>query len=310
MTHEPPEKRRPLILEIKGNSLDDGPGIRTVVFFKGCPLSCIWCHNPESKKTGPELSFDPRECVGCDSCIGVCPLGALDRANARFIDREKCDLCYECVEACPSGALSRVGRYLEPDEVVAEVEKDLPFFRTSGGGVTFSGGEPTLYMDYASDLLSRLKEIGVHTLIETCGLFDWEQFGAKMLPLLDTVYFDLKIADPDKHKAHCGASNDVILENFRRLCDVCADGGPELLPRIPLIPGSTSDEENLKSIAGILEQNGMGRLAVLQYNPLWVEKSGKIGAPAPPLGGTGWTKWMERAELERCRSYFDDFELA
>lgn len=154
-----------------------------------------------------------------------------------------------------------------------------------------------------------MKAIGVHTLLETCGLFDWEQFKKKMLPHLETVYFDLKIADPDMHKAHCGVSNEVILENFRKLCAVCENGPPELLPRIPLIPGSTAGEDNLKAIAGILRENGINRLAVLQYNPLWVEKSGKIGAAEPPSGGAAWTKWMERAELERCRSYFEGFEL-
>ncbi len=131
MSHE-----RDLILEIKGNSLDDGPGIRTVVFFKGCPLNCVWCHNPESKKKAIELSWDSKECIGCKSCIEVCRANAISVKNPYYIDRSKCTLCFECVDVCPSGALSRVGKYMTVNEIMKEILKDKPFFITSGGGVT------------------------------------------------------------------------------------------------------------------------------------------------------------------------------
>ncbi len=306
---EPLERRRPLILDIKGNSLDDGPGIRTVVFFKGCPLSCVWCHNPEGKRPGPEISFDPNECTGCDTCLTVCEHKALDRANPVFVDRELCTLCYECVDACPAEALGRVGRYMVIEEVAAEVEKDLPFFKTSDGGVTLSGGEPTLYMDYTAELLAHLKEIGVHTLLETCGLFGMAEFERKVLPLISAIYFDLKIIDPESHRKQCGISNETILENFRSLYGRYLQGGPEVLPRIPLIPGITATDENLKALADFLGENRVQRLSVLQYNPLWVEKSLKIGTAYPSGGNVDWASWMGRSEVAHCETIFSDFEL-
>lgn len=298
------ETRRPLVLEVKGNSLDDGPGIRTVVFFKGCPLSCAWCHNPESKRAGQEISFDPRECVGCDSCLGACEAGALDRGNPFFVERDRCDLCFDCVDVCPSGALSRVGRYMEVEEVAALIERDLPFFRTSGGGVTLSGGEPTLDMDYASQLLRRLKDSSIHTIVETCGHFDLGEFEAKMLPWTDAVYFDLKLRDPEEHRRHCGVSNRVILENFAALLRASRDGGTSILPRIPLVPGITATSENLEGLAALLRREGAREVALLEYNPLWFEKSRKIGKRNPLEGREDATTWMPPAELERCRSFF------
>ncbi len=301
------EKRRPLILEIKGNSLDDGPGIRTVVFFKGCPLSCVWCHNPESKRPGPEISFDARACVGCDRCLEACREGALNRSNPAYVDRDRCTLCFECVDACPSGALSRVGRFMEVPEVVSAVLKDLPFFSTSGGGVTLSGGEPALFMDYCSSLLEGLKSEGVHTLIETCGLFDIDEFDSKLLPHVDTVYFDLKIVDPAAHREQCGTRNDVILENFTRLFERSLDGGLELLPRVPLIPGITATGANLAAVASFLREQGATKVAVLEYNPLWVEKNLKIGGERP--AGRAWDSWMEREAVRRCRDAFAGLEI-
>ena len=140
------EIKTPLIMEIKGNSLDDGPGIRSVVFYKGCPLSCVWCHNPESKKASMEISFDANICIDCGSCRDVCPQKALARQNRFYIDRSKCTLCFLCVDACPSGALDKVGKTMYVDEIIKKILPDKPFFDTSGGGVTLSGGEPTLYM--------------------------------------------------------------------------------------------------------------------------------------------------------------------
>ena len=307
--HESPEERRPLILEIKGNSLDDGPGIRTVVFFKGCPLSCTWCHNPESKRSGPEISFDPGECAGCDTCISVCEEGALDRDNPSFIDRKRCTLCFKCVLSCPAEALSRVGRFMTVEEVAVEVEKDVPFFKTSGGGVTLSGGEPTLYMEYASGLLSRLEQMEVHTIVETCGHFNFDDFKEMILPLVNSIYFDLKVFDPDAHRKYCGTSNELILENFIKLWTFSEDGGPEILPRIPLIPGITATDGNLAALADFLRECGARRVALLEYNPMWVEKSKNIGKRDLPGSGVNWTSWMDRSEVKRCKSLFDKFEL-
>lgn len=301
--------RTPLILEIKGNSLDDGPGIRTVVFFKGCPLSCVWCHNPESKRAGPEISFDHGVCVGCDTCLEVCREGALGRSNPGFIDRKRCTLCFECVEACPSEALARVGREMSVEEVIAEVEKDVPFFRTSGGGVTLSGGEPTLFMEYCSELLKGLKARNIHTIIETCGRFDPGEFDRLVYPYVDTIYFDLKLIDEAEHRKNCGAPGGPILENFRALHHRSLDGGTEVLPRIPLIPGMTATEDNLSGLAAFLRECGARSVAVLQYNPLWIEKSAKVGQENPFEGRDSMTTWMTPAEVRRCRDVFDGFEM-
>jgi pyruvate formate lyase activating enzyme len=303
------ENEGPLILEIKGNSLDDGPGIRTVVFFKGCPLACSWCHNPESRRVGVEISFDARECVGCDTCIGVCREGALDRSDPGFVDRRKCTLCFECTESCPSGALARVGRPLEVRQVVKQVQRDMPFFKTSGGGVTLSGGEPTLFIDYCSELLASLKELGIQTIVETCGYFDYPDFDRLVYPFADEIYYDLKLFDNQEHRRHCGVSNESILMNFAGLQERVAEGGKPLLPRIPLIPGITATDENLEQLAAFLRGNGVARIALLQYNPLWVEKTAKVGAANPLSGVRGMSTWMSSAEIRRCREIFKGFEL-
>jgi pyruvate formate lyase activating enzyme len=299
----------PLILEIKGNSLDDGPGIRTVIFFKGCPLSCSWCHNPECKSIAQEISFDPELCIDCESCLETCKRGALEPNNPYYINRDICNLCFDCVETCPSGALARVGRYMKVDEVVAAIEKDQPFFRTSGGGVTLSGGEPLLFIDYVSGLLKKLKKMGVHTLIETCGYFNFKEFNIKILPWVKTIYFDLKLFDATEHKEHCGVDNALILENFEKLSRARARSGIELLARIPLIPGITATNENLSKLAAFLEENGAKEIALLEYNPLWLEKSRKIGRENVLAFRGSVTTWMKAAEMQRCRSIFQGFEI-
>jgi pyruvate formate lyase activating enzyme len=297
-------QKTPLILDIKGNSLDDGPGIRTVIFFKGCPLSCVWCHNPESKKATPEISFDQTECVGCDTCIETCPENALDRKNPFFIDRTCCSLCAACVENCPSGALSMVGKTMNIEDIFAVAEKDKPFYINSGGGVTLSGGEPTLYMDFLSDLLKRLKEDGIHTLIETCGLFEFESFEKKVLPFIDTIYYDIKILDPDIHQQFCGIKNDQILKNFIKLNTLSAGNGFELLARTPLIPNITATEKNLRQIADFLNAQGVRQTRLLAYNPLWHEKNKKIGTRNSFENNKDMTAWISKEKLEMYRSIF------
>ncbi|MDX9762502.1 MAG: glycyl-radical enzyme activating protein [Desulfomonilia bacterium] len=300
------ENDKALIFEVKGNSLDDGPGIRTVVFFKGCPLNCLWCHNPESKKALPEISFDPEKCVGCDSCLAVCPEGALDRGNPLFVDRTRCTLCMECARVCPGTALSPVGGYMSMAEVMAEIEKDLPFFQASGGGVTLSGGEPTLFMEFASRLLKRIKQKKVHTLLETCGFFDWSRFMELLYPHLDAIYYDLKLFDPGEHRRFCGVSNETILQNFAKLSAACARDNREILPRIPLVPGITATRENLGAFARFLKDLNVLKVALLPYNPLWISK-------LPVLGQTRRIgiseEWMTSAEIKECTSIFPDFRI-
>jgi pyruvate formate lyase activating enzyme len=294
----------PLILEIKGNSLDDGPGIRTVIFFKGCPLSCVWCHNPESKRCGMELSFDASECIACDGCLDVCDRQALSRSNSGFVDRERCDLCFRCVDACPAQSLTRVGMRLEVREILEVVGKDIPFFRTSGGGVTLSGGEPTVFMHFVSELLQGLKMMGVSSLIETCGHFDLGRFDELVYPHVDLIYFDLKLFDGAEHREYCGVPNGHILESFSALHLRTRYGGVPVLPRIPLVPGITATEQNLGALASFLRENGSERVALLPYNPMWMDKNNKIGRENPFTGDDSKSTWMNASEIERCRSFF------
>ncbi|MGQ9842481.1 MAG: glycyl-radical enzyme activating protein [Spirochaetota bacterium] len=291
-----------LILEIKGNSLDDGPGIRTVVFFKGCPLNCVWCHNPESKQSTVELSWDSRECIGCDSCITVCPHNAISRKNPYFVNRKQCTLCFDCVNVCPSGALTKVGTYMSVEDIMKSVQKDKPFFDTSGGGVTLSGGEPTINMQFFIQIVQKLKEENIHIVVETCGLFVFNQF-MKALPYIDAIYFDIKLFHEAEHKKFCGVSNTTIIKNFLQLAKMRSIYPFELLPRVPLIPSITATNHNLQAIASFLKDAKFTHVALLRYNPLWQQKCANIGIDNS-LVHKEFSTWMSANEIERCQSVF------
>ncbi len=302
-------ENKALVFEVKGNSLDDGPGIRTVVFFKGCPLDCLWCHNPESKKAEVEISFDKEKCIGCGSCIAVCTEKALDKDRPSFIDRQACNLCMKCTDACPGGALSPVGRFMRLDELMGEIEKDLPFFQASQGGITLSGGEPTLYMGFASLLLQKAKAKGIGTLLETCGLFDYERFITSLFPYLDIIYYDIKIFDEEEHRRFCGASNARILKNFAELNTMCIEAGKELRPRIPLVPGITATRKNLLAVAHFLKGLGVTKVELLQYNPLWLSKLDTLGQNSEASRIGNLEDWMAMPLVEECKAVFEGFEI-
>lgn len=295
--------KQPLILELKGNSLDDGPGIRSVVFFKGCPLSCFWCHNPESKRPDAELSFAASECIGCGTCLETCGRKVLSKADPFYIDRSQCDLCFDCAETCPSGALSRVGREMSTDEITNFVIRDKPFFDVSGGGVTLSGGEPTMFMEYAGELLRKLKAHGIHTLIETCGQFDFDKFERLALPYTDMIYYDIKLYDSSLHRFYCGVGNERILANFVKLVKLSKKEGFTIMPRTPLIPDITDTESNLESIATFLWQQEVKQTQLLLYNPLWYEKNLKLGLESHPSEGSK-ERWQSREKLTGCEKIF------
>lgn len=294
-----------LILEIKANSLDDGPGIRSVVFFKGCPLACAWCHNPEGRRHGIELSYDTTACIPtCEACVRICPRNALARGSVLGIDRDRCDLCCECTPVCPSQALTRVGVEMDATAVLERVLQDRPFYERSGGGVTLSGGEPTLQMEFVSRLARLLKQQSIPTLLETCGYFDFARFDALVYPWLDAIYFDLKLYDGEQHRRWCGVSNRVILDNFAALHQRALRGGVTVLPRIPLIPHVTATERNLHDLAAFLTRLGVGRARLLPYNPTWIDKMARIGMPLPAGADPSWSTWMSREETRRCEAVF------
>ena len=270
----------PLIVDIKRNSLEDGPGIRSVVFFKGCPMRCIFCHNPETQDPEAEIAFSAKDCIGCGRCEKVCPQAAIDLNFPSRIHRESCLRCGRCALACPGNGLRLIGCYYPVEELTEILARDIAFYRHSRGGVTISGGECTLYPDYLECLLSNLKGRGIHTALETSGYFDYDSFGAKILPYLDLVYYDIKLADPDLHKMYLGKSNGRILDNLRRIIQ---ERGVEVQTRIPLIPDITATRENLLAIVELLYDIGSESVSLLPYNPMGVEMAVNIGSPRPSL---------------------------
>lgn len=265
----------PLIVDIKRHSLEDGPGIRSVVFFKGCPLRCVFCHNPEAQDPAPEIAYYQRECILCARCVEACPKDAMHlEYSESVIDRARCDSCGECVEACPGSALRKVGRHYSVDELVEILARDRAFYAHSSGGVTLSGGECTLYPEYLEQLLQRLRAMGIHLAIETSGAFDFSAFSEKILPHVDLIYFDLKFADRQEHYSHTGRDNSVIIDNFKRLLGI---PGVKVVPRIPLVPRLTATKENLKALADLLRGERVGNVELLGFNPMGQEKRKAIG---------------------------------
>jgi pyruvate formate lyase activating enzyme len=292
----------PLIFDIKRHALEDGPGIRTTVFFKGCQLRCRWCQNPESIQAAPEISFSAADCIQCGDCVAACGRGALSLDHPARIDRKRCDGCGDCVRACPGGGLRRIGKFFSVEELTVRLLRDRVFYEVSGGGVTLSGGEPTLHMAYLAPLLQALKQQGIHTAIQTNGLFAWSAF-KQVLDYLDLIMFDVKIANPEEHLKFTGRKNRVILANLARLL---ATRPQAVLPRIPLIPGMTASARNLRAISRLLQRLGVTRCSLLPYNPTGYAKGARIGKCIPP----GVSRGLMSSDAEqRCRDIFSWVEL-
>jgi pyruvate formate lyase activating enzyme len=287
----------PLIVAVKRHSLEDGPGIRSVVFFKGCLLRCIYCHNPECQDMEVEIAFSARECIGCGECANVCPVKAIDLDQRDRIQREECVRCGACAEVCPGRGLRSVGKYYSVDALLEILLRDLAFYRHSGGGVTLSGGECTLYPSYLRSLLQGLKGKEVHVAIETSGYFDYQAFEESILPYVDLIYYDLKLADPEAHRKYTGKTNQRIIRNLKRLI---RGQGFEIHPRIPLVPGVTATEENLKAIIRILCEIGAEDVTLLPYNPMGMEMAEGLGRPKPPLP----ERFMRPAEEKKIHAMF------
>lgn len=265
-----------LIFKFQRHALHDGPGIRTLVFFKGCPLRCLWCFNPESQEKNIEVVHYEEKCIGCNLCLKVCPIpGAIEVENGKKkINRFLCNNCAKCTKVCMTGGMTAIGSYKEVDEVFAVIEKDRIFYENSGGGVTLSGGEVTLQGSFATKLLKKCKEKGIHTAIETCGFTKWENF-QKILQYTDLVFFDIKVIDSQKHKEYTGVSNDLILDNARKIANL----GVPLVIRIPIIPGYTDSDNNLLGIAKFIKEElkGVKRIDVLPYEQIGISKYKRLG---------------------------------
>ncbi len=293
----------PLIFDIRHFSLDDGPGIRTTVFLKGCPLSCSWCHNPEGINTKSEIMFSAGKCIGCGNCMTVCPKNAIEMEKENRIIHSMCDGCGHCTSECPSGALQISGKYFSPDDLCEELLRDRVFYQTSSGGVTFSGGEPTMFMDYVNQVLRQLKENDIHTAIQTSGVFDFEKFREMLLPYLDLVFFDIKLIDSTEYRRWTGGEVSLPLKNFRMLC---RQKDIKVTASVPLIPGITNTRMNLNAIRDLMAGSGCDNLVFRPYHPGGISKYLSLGRKAP---GNIPARGLTRQEEQIAKRIFNEEKI-
>ncbi len=269
-------------MHIQKCSIHDGPGIRTTVFFKGCPLSCAWCHNPESQSYARQLLYDEERCTGCGACISVCEAHAISRKhNLVTLDKSKCSASGKCTEVCVHHARQVVGSEYTVPELVREIEKDRIFYEESGGGVTFSGGEVMARnMDFICELARQCNHRGIHVAVDTCGHAPYEHF-QKILSHTDLFLYDIKVMDNEKHIRYTGKSNKIILENLQKL----ARDNARIHLRIPLIPGVNmglnDDHEGILDILNFVSPLGITQINLLPYHKIGKHKYDRLSLPDP-----------------------------
>lgn len=264
------------IFNIERYAIHDGPGIRTTVFFKGCPLHCWWCHNPEGQCSRPELIYRETRCVGCGECMRNCTRRALYLLSQHVaLNRESCNVCGVCAQVCPSDALSVVGKEVSVDEMIKEIERDRVFYDESEGGVTFSGGEPLLQPSFLNAMLDECKERGIHAALDTSG-YASQHVIDEIRSKVDLFLYDIKIMDAKKHRKYTGVSNRLILRNLERL----AKNGSNIVVSLPIIPGINDDEENiLKTGKFISSLPGTKQVSLLPYHRAGADKYKNLGRP-------------------------------
>lgn len=304
---------KPLVFNIQKYSIHDGRGIRTTVFFKGCPLSCKWCHNPESQRFEKELLFHGDRCTGCGACSVVCQAGAISMKDSDSkamprMDRALCGMCGACVTACPHNAREEAGKEYELSALIRELEKDRMFYEQSGGGITLSGGEPLAQdMDYIEELAKRLHGKGYSVDIDTCGYVPYEHF-RRILPYTDTFLYDIKLFDSEAHKKYTGVDNGLILENLKAL----NAGGGKISLRLPLIDGVNATRQHLSDIILFLQDNAIHpyRIHLLKYHSAGSGKYARLNrlydhsSMAEPDAG-----WLEEAASLFRQSGFQNIQI-
>lgn len=262
------------ILNTQRFSTHDGPGIRTVIFFKGCPLNCLWCANPESQLYRSELEGMPSNCIGCGACQTACPNGAISFAETGIqIDRKRCKRCGICAKECYSKTLNYVGKEMTVEQVASEVKKDEVFYKNSGGGYTFSGGEPLSQGDFCLEVLRQCKPYNIHSAMETCGFGDKEIF-IELAKELDLIFFDIKHSNSKIHEKLTGVPNEIILDNLKSIQNMAL----EIIVRTPIIPGLNDNRENIINTAKIcLEMDAVKKWELLPFHNLGEHKYEAIG---------------------------------
>lgn len=267
------------IFDIDQTALHDGPGVRMMVYLKGCPLTCAWCHSPESQARAPEIVWYETRCTHCGACVNACPQRIRRPGPIAPEDRARCTLCGACIEACPAGALGVRGREATAGEVADTAARLMPFFARTGGGVTITGGEPTTQPDFAYAIANLCRDAGIHVALETCGLAPWETI-ERLAEVVDLWLYDLKLADSAAHEEYTGAPNERIIENLRSLIE----GGAEVLVRVPLIPGVNDTDEEIRAIAELARGAGVENIELLPFNPATGGKYSWLGLPDPMPG--------------------------
>jgi pyruvate formate lyase activating enzyme len=262
-----------MIFDVRRYAIHDGPGIRTTVFFKGCPLACPWCHNPESQASAAEIILRENRCIRCRACLETCARGAISwNGNGPVTARERCATCGACANICFAGAREIVGKMMTVDEIMAEVERDIPFYEESGGGATFSGGEPLAQPEFLGALLRACRAKGIHTALDTCGYAPWDVMDSVRRDV-DLFLYDIKVVDEAKHRALTGVSNEIILSNARALSEL----GHRLALRVAIIPGVNDDEESIREIGAFASGlPHVSEIDMLPYNRLGIEKYARL----------------------------------
>ena len=261
-----------IVFDVQRYSLHDGPGIRTIIFLKGCPLKCLWCCNPESQEKQPQVEYYKDDCVGCGTCAQICPNKAISLNGDKItIDKAKCVECGTCADTCPNNALRFVGKAMTAEEVMEQIKSDIRYFRKSGGGITLSGGEPLIWIDFCEEILRQCYDMNIHTAIETTGCVPREYL-ERIKDYTDLFLYDIKSIDEERHRRLTGVSNQQILSNIRYL----REQGKEVIMRIPLIPGCNFLREELESMVELAHELTISEVNIMPYHNLGEVKYEKL----------------------------------